>query len=98
MALVSACGIPPSLMTSNSDGSAQREILRRFSAFQFGRRRKKLLGELSEKLERDITLHLDEMRSDDRVGMARVVKNLVDVRDSASEDASKAAMLVQAAG
>ena len=96
MALVSACGIPPSLMTSNSDGSAQRESFRRFGV-SVRAKAKEIAGELSAKLERDITLHLDEMRSDDRVGMARVVKNLVDAGFSI-EDASKAAMLVQAAG
>ena len=73
MALVSACGIPPSLMTSNSDGSAQRESFRRFGV-SVRAKAKEIAGELSEKLERDITLNLDEMRADDRVGMARVVK------------------------
>ena len=96
MAVVSACGIPPSLMTSNSDGSAQRESFRRFGV-SVRAKAKEIAFELSEKLERDITLDLDEMRADDRVGMARVVKNLVDAGFSI-EDASKAAMLVQAAG
>ena len=96
MALVSACGIPPSLMTSNSDGSAQRESFRRMGV-SVRAKAKEIAGELSAKLERDITLNLDEMRADDRVGMARVVKNLVDAGFSI-EDASKAAMLVQAAG
>ena len=96
MAVVSACGIPPSLMTSNSDGSAQRESFRRFGV-SVRAKAKEIAFELSEKLERDITLDLDEMRADDRVGMARVVKNLVDAGFSI-EDAAKAAMLVQAAG
>ena len=96
MALLSACGVPPALATSNSDGSAQRESFRRLGVSVRGKA-KEIAGELSAKLERDITLHLDEMRSDDRVGMARVVKNLVDAGFSI-EDASKAAMLVQAAG
>ena len=96
MAVVSACGIPPSLMTSNSDGSAQRESFRRFGV-SVRAKAKEIAFELSAKLDRDITLNLDEMRADDRVGMARVVKNLVDAGFSI-EDASKAAMLVQAAG
>ena len=96
MALLSACGVPPALATSNSDGSAQRESMRRFGVSVRGKA-KEIAFELSEKLERDITLNLDEMRADDRVGMARVVKNLVDAGFSI-EDASKAAMLVQAAG
>ena len=94
--MVSACGIPPSLMTSNSDGSAQRESFRRFGV-SVRAKAKEIAFELSAKLDRDITLNLDEMRADDRVGMARVVKNLVDAGLSI-EDASKAAMLVQAAG
>ena len=94
--VVSACGIPPSLMTSNSDGSAQRESFRRFGV-SVRAKAKEIAFELSAKLDRDITLNLDEMRADDRVGMARVVKNLVDAGLSI-EDASKAAMLVQAAG
>ena len=96
MAVVSACGIPPSLMTSNSDGSGQRESYRRFGV-SVRAKAKEIAGELSAKLERDITLNLDEMRADDRVGMARVVKNLTDSGFSI-EDAAKAAMLVQAAG
>ena len=96
MALLSACGIPPALATANSDGSAQRESFRRLGV-SVRAKAKEIAFELSEKLERDITLNLDEMRADDRVGMARVVKNLVDAGFSI-EDAAKAAMLVQAAG
>ena len=96
MALLSACGVPPALATSNSDGSSQRESFRRLGV-SVRAKAKEIAGELSAKLEREIHLHLDEMRSDDRVGMARVVKNLVDAGFSI-EDASKAAMLVQAAG
>ena len=96
MALLSACGIPPGLATANSDGTAMREGYRRLGV-SVRAKALEIAGELSAKLDRDITLNLDEMRADDRVGMARVVKNLVDAGFSI-EDASKAAMLVQAAG
>ena len=96
MALLSACGIPPGLATASSDGTAMREGYRRLGVSVRAKARE-LEFELSAKLERDIHLDMDEMRDADRVGMARVVKNLTDSGFSI-EDASKAAMLVQAAG
>ena len=96
MALLSACGIPPGLATASSDGTAMREGYRRLGVSVRAKARE-LEFELSAKLERDIHLDMDEMRDADRVGMARVVKNLVDSGFSIA-DASKAAMLVQAAG
>ena len=94
-AVISACGVPPSLATSNSDGSAQRESYRRFVATSVRPKAFEIAAELSEKLERPIHFNLDELRSDDLVGRARVVKSLVDAGFSV-KDAAQAALFLGA--
>ena len=94
-AVISACGVPPSLATSNSDGSAQRESYRRFVATSVRPKLFEIAAELSEKLERRISFNLDELRSDDLVGRARVVKSLTDSGFSV-KDAAQAALFLGA--
>ena len=95
MALLSACGVPPSLATANSDGTAQREGYRRFVATSVRPKAFEIAAELSEKLEREITFNFDELRSDDLVGRARVVKSLTDAGFSV-KDAAQAALFLGA--
>ena len=77
-AIIATCGVPPSLATSNSDGSAQKESFRRFVASSVRPKALEIASQLSEKLERPISFNFDELRADDIVGRARVVKSLVD--------------------
>ena len=93
--VISACGVPPSLATANSDGTAQREGYRRFVATSVRPKAFEIAAELSEKLEREITFNFDELRSDDLVGRARVVKSLTDAGFTV-QDASKAALFLGA--
>ena len=93
--VISACGVPPSLATANSDGTAQREGYRRFVATSVRPKAFEIAAELSEKLEREITFNFDELRADDLVGRARVVKSLTDSGFSI-EDAAKAALFLGA--
>ena len=95
-AVISACGVPPSLATSNSDGSAQRESYRRFVATSVRPKAFEIAAELAAKLERPtLNFNLDELRSDDLVGRAKVVKSLTDSGFSI-EDAAKAALFLGA--
>ena len=63
--VIAACGIPPSLATANSDGTAQREGYRRFVATSVRPKALEIAAELSEKLERPISFNFDELRADD---------------------------------
>ena len=92
---ISACGVPPSLATANSDGTAAREGYRRFVATSVRPKALEIAAELSAKLEREITFNFDELRSDDLVGRSRVVKSLVEAGFSV-EDAAKAALFLGA--
>ena len=93
--IIAACGVPPSLATSNSDGSAQKESFRRFVASSVRPKGVEISNQLSEKLEREITFNFDELRADDIVGRARVVKALVESGFSV-KDAAQAALFLGA--
>ena len=93
--VIAACGVPPSLATSNSDGSAQKESYRRFIAASVRPKALEISSQLSEKLERPISFNFDELRADDIVGRSRVVKSLTDA-GFAVEDAAKAALFLGA--
>ena len=93
--VIAACGIPPSLATANSDGTAQREGYRRFVATSVRPKALEIAAELSEKLERPISFNFDELRADDLVGRARVVKSLTDAGFSV-KDAAQAALFLSA--
>ena len=93
--VIAACGVPPSLATSNSDGSAQKESFRRFVASSVRPKALEIASELSEKLERPISFNFDELRADDIVGRARVVKALTESGFSV-QDAAKAALFLGA--
>ena len=74
--IAAACGIPGSLV-GEGDGTAKREAYRQFVALSVRPQARVVAAELSEKLERDISLEFTDLRSDDLSGRARAFQSLV---------------------
>lgn len=75
--LAASCGVPPGLLDSGSDAGAQREGFRRWMHLGLAKMARLIEGELSAKLEADITLDLSPIHAADVVGRARAVGSLV---------------------
>ena len=75
-AVLSACGLPPSLFKANADGTAQREALRRWHLGTVLPLAGLIEDELSEKLEAEVRLRFDSYPLD-MVSRASVVDKLV---------------------
>ena len=75
MAVLAACGTPPSLFT-DSDGTAQREAVRRWHLNTVLPLARLLEHELTAKLETDVKLKFDSYALD-MVSRASVVDKLV---------------------
>ena len=84
-----ACGVPPTLAVPNSDGTAQRESLRRYFSLTVEPAGIAVAAELSEKLEADISLNFSGRFAADLSGRARAFQSMV----KAGMDLQKAAGL-----
>ena len=77
-AVMSACGIPPSLVSGRSDGSSQRAALERFLRLTLQPIGNLIAAELTKKLETPISLEFPAIGSGDIAARARGFKSLVD--------------------
>ena len=88
LAVLSACGIPPSLVSGSSEGTAQRESLRRFLNLTLLPLGKIIEAELSDKLDIPIQMSFDSLMASDLTGRARafgsMVKGGLDLEKAAS--------------
>ena len=89
MAVLSACGIPPSLVSDRAEGTGQREGYRRFVNLTLLPLGKILESELSFKLDADVKLSFDSLMASDLTGKARAFGSMV----KAGLDLEKAAAL-----
>ena len=75
--VLSACGCPPSLFSSDSGDSGQREGFRRFLHSTLSPMAKTVEAELSEKLDGEVTLNLDSIFASDLSGRSRAFASMV---------------------
>lgn len=75
--VLSACGCPPGLFVERADGTAQRESYRRFFSLTVEPLAVLLAGELSAKLEADISLKFAGRYAADLAGRARAFQSMV---------------------
>ena len=87
--VLSACGVPPSLFTSNADGTGQREAFRRLLHSTISPLARIVQAELSNKLDGAVTLSFDSIFAADLSGRARAFQSLV----GGGMDVAKAAAL-----
>ena len=78
-AIMSACGIPPSLFEAGADGTSQREAIRRFFAGTVKPMSRKIEQELSSKLDAEIRLRFEAAAFADYVGRANIAVKLSSV-------------------
>ena len=77
--VLAACGVPPSLVVANSDGTAQRESLRRFLHTGLAPMAKLIEAECRMKLDSpNLTLDLNNVHAADVSGRARSLKALLE--------------------
>ena len=89
MAVLSACGIPPSLVSEKAEGTGQREGFRRFLNLTLMPLGAIVASELSEKLDVPVELNFDRLMASDLTGKARAFGSMV----KAGLDLEKAAAL-----
>lgn len=77
-AVMSACGIPPSLTSGRADGSSQRAALERFLRLTLQPIGNLIAAELTKKLETSISLEFPAIGSGDIAARARGFKSLID--------------------
>ena len=68
---LSACGVPPTLFSDRSDGTAQRESFRRYLHSTLDPIAKLISAELSTKLETEVDVDLSAIHAADVQGRAR---------------------------
>ena len=77
--VLAACGVPPTLVTPNSDGTAQRESYRRFLHTALRPMARIMEAELRVKLDApDLVLDLSPLAAADVAGRARAVKAMIE--------------------
>ena len=91
--VLAACGVPPSLLVPNSDGTAQRESYRRFLHTALRPMARLVESELRLKLDApDLTLDMGDLHAADSEARSRSFRNFVragvDPRDAARRRAS----------
>ena len=89
LAVLSACGIPPSLVSDRAEGTGQREGFRRFLNLTLLPLGAIVEAELSEKLDVPVELNFDRLMASDLTGKARAFGSMV----KAGLDLEKAAAL-----
>ena len=91
--ILAACGVPPSLFVANSDGTAQRESLRRFVSGSCQAVARLIETELSAKLETEVKISFGALWSHDLTGRARAFQGLVKGGMELSKAAALAGLL-----
>ena len=77
--VLAACGVPPTLVTPNSDGTAQRESYRRFLHTGLRPMARMLEAELRVKLDAPgLVLDLSPLAAADVAGRARAIKLMIE--------------------
>ena len=89
LAVLSACGVPPSLAYQQADGSGQREALRRYLHTSLLPLAQIVSQSLSEALDVEVSLSFDKLMASDLTGRARAFQSMV----KAGMDITKAAAL-----
>ena len=77
IAVLGACGVPPSLAIANSDGTAQRESFRRFLHSSVVPLARLVEAELSLKLDSPVRLNFDQLFAADLSGRARAFQSMI---------------------
>ena len=77
IAVLGACGVPPSLAIANSDGTAQRESFRRFLHSSVVPLARLVEHELSIKLDAPVRLSFDQLFAADLSGRARAFQSMI---------------------
>ena len=77
MSILNACGVPAELVAGKAEGTAAREGWRRFLHGSVDPVARIVAQELSEKLERDVTLDLSGLHASDIQGRARAFQSVV---------------------
>ena len=75
--VLGACGVPPTLFSERSDGTAQRESFRRYLHSTLDPLAKLIAAELTEKLESEVDIDLSAIHAADVQGRARAWRSLV---------------------
>lgn len=94
MSILTACGIPPSLVMANSDGTAQRESYRRFIMLIIEPLIEIVRAELERKLETDVKFDLRNLWSHDLAGRAQAFQRLVAAGLTVQEAMDKSGLMV----
>ena len=76
--ILSACGVPPGLANSRTDGTAKREDWRQFLHGTISPVARTLEEELSRKFDFAVTIDFNDLHASDIQGRARSYKSLVD--------------------
>ena len=77
--VLAACGVPPTLFVSNSDGTAQREAFRRFMHSSLAPMARLIETEARVKLDSpELVLDLSAIHAADTAGRSRAFKQLVE--------------------
>ena len=90
--VLGACGVPPTLFSERSDGTAQRESFRRYLHSTLDPLARLIAAELSTKLETEVDVDLSAIHAADVQGRARAWRSLVGPEGAMTPEA--AAMLV----
>ena len=73
VAIASACGVPPTLITEGADATSARESWRRFLHGSLAPVAESVAAELSDKLNRTVTLNFDRLFASDIQARARAL-------------------------
>ena len=95
MAVLSACGIPPSLVSEKAEGTGQREGFRRFLNLTLMPIGAIVASELSEKLDVPVELNWDRLQASDLSGKARAFGSMVKAGLDLEKAAALAGLLVE---
>ena len=86
--VLAACGVPPSLASSDADGTGQRESWRRFLHGSLQPVARIIEGELSAKLESPVSLSFRSLMASDLAGRSRAYGSLTDDKLTGAQAAS----------
>ena len=87
VSVLSACAIPPSLVQTNSDGTAQRESYRRWIQSGIAPTGRIVAAEFSRVLDVEISFEWDRLHASDVTGKARAAKALAEIEGVSVEQA-----------
>ena len=92
--ILAACGIPPSLLMANSDGTSQRESFRRFVMLAVEPLLDTVRAEIERKLETEVKFDLRALFAHDLVGRASAFQKLVSAGLSIQDSIQASGLLI----